>query len=267
GSDRETERDRRAGSERHPRRHSRGREEPERRARSPESASVRVPVRSGPRARLGTREGGKVSVTRRRAVAWGAAVLTPTSCLSSPALAPRTYSIDPPVSHSPVSTGSVILALARVEVTAPYSGQSLVYSTGEHGFQRDPYAKFVAPPSSLFTAAIRGYLANADFVRDVVAPGDSKLWAATVEVAVSKMEGELRPGGSSAVLMMRIRVHSGPGSAHEPAEILLKTYTATIPVARATAQHVVNAWNQGLENIMTEFRSDLRDSLAAAGSL
>jgi len=202
-----------------------------------------------------------------RALARAAVLLSATGCLGGPALAPKTFSIDPPPPRSTVSTGSVILALPRVEVTAPYSGQSLVYSTGEHSFQRDPYAKFVAPPSSLLTAAIRGYLANADFVRDVVAPGDSKLWAATVEVSVNKMEGELRPGGSSAVLMMRIRVHSGPASAHEPAQILLKTYTATIPVARPTAQHVVNAWNQGLENIMTEFGSDLRDSLAAAGSL
>ena len=202
-----------------------------------------------------------------RALARAAVLLSATGCLGGPALAPKTFSIDPPPPRSSVSTGKVILALSRVEVTAPYSGQSLVYSTGEHSFQRDPYAKFVAPPSALLTAAIRGYLVNADFVRDVVAPGDSKLWAATVDVSVSKMEGELRPGGSSAVLMMRIRVHSGPTSAHESAQMLLKTYTATIPVAQASAQHVVNGWNQGLENIMTEFQSDLRDSLAAAGSL
>jgi cholesterol transport system auxiliary component len=208
-----------------------------------------------------------MSARLRRAIAWGAAVLGATSCLSGPAQAPRTFSIDPPAPQSPVSTGSVILALARVEVMAPYSGQSLVYSTGEHGFQRDPYAKFIAPPSSLLTAAIRGYLANADFVRDVVAPGDSKLSAVTIEVAVSKLAGELRVGGSSAVLVMRIRVRSSPGSDHELSEILIKNYTASIPIAQATAQAVVNAWNQGLENIMAQFQSDLRTSLAAAGSL
>jgi cholesterol transport system auxiliary component len=208
-----------------------------------------------------------MSARLRRAIAWGAAVLGATSCLSGPAQAPRTFSIDPPAPQSPVSTGSVILALARVEVMAPYSGQSLVYSMGEHGFQRDPYAKFIAPPSSLLTAAIRGYLANADFVRDVVAPGDSKLSAVTIEVAVSKLAGELRVGGSSAVLVMRIRVRSSSGGDHEPSEILIKNYTASIPIAQATAQTVVNAWNQGLEIIMAQFQSDLRTLLAAAGSL
>ena len=81
------------------------------------------------------------------------------------------------------------------------------------------------------------------------------------------MEGELHPGGASAVLVIRFRVHSGPASAHESAEILLKTYTSTIPIAKATAQNLVNGWNQGLENIMTEFQADLRSSLSAAGSL
>jgi hypothetical protein len=208
-----------------------------------------------------------MSTVTCRALARAAVLLGATGCLSGPALVPKTFSIDPPPLRSAVSAGTVILALPRVEVTAPYSGQSLVYSTGEHSFQRDPYAKFVAPPGALLTAAIRGYLANADFVRDVVAPGDNQLWVATVEVAVSKMEGDLRPDGSSALLMMRIRVQSGPASAHEPAEILLKAYSATIPIARATAQDVVNGWNQGLEQIMTQFQSDLRDSLAAAGSL
>jgi len=66
---------------------------------------------------------------------------------------------------------------------------------------------------------------------------------------------------------MRIRVRSGPAMTREPGEILLKTYTSTIPITRTTAQDFVNAWNQGLENIMTQFQSDLRSSLVAAGSL
>ena len=39
---------------------------------------------------------------------------------------------------------------------------------GTHGIERDPYAHFAAPPGWLLTSAIRGYLANADFVRDAV---------------------------------------------------------------------------------------------------
>ena len=88
---------------------------------------------------------------------------------------------------------------------------------------------------------------------------------ATVEVAVSRLEGELHSGGSSAVLTLRFRVVSSPGGATGPSEILLKTYSKTIPIPRSTAKEIVNGWNQGLAEIMAEFQTDLRGSLDAAG--
>jgi uncharacterized lipoprotein YmbA len=194
-----------------------------------------------------------------------AALLAVLGCLSKPAMVSQSFSIDPPAPQSAVAPAGVILTLTRVEVMPPYSGQSLVYRTGEHGLGRDPYARFAAPPSWLLTAAIRGYLANADFVRDVVAPGADMRSQATVEVAVSKLEAELHPGGSSAVLTLQFRVVLGPDGATGPSEILLKTYSKTIPLPRSTAKEIVNGWNQGLAEIMAEFQTDLQRSLAAAG--
>jgi uncharacterized lipoprotein YmbA len=205
-------------------------------------------------------------IVRRYALAQAAAALAAAGCLSRPAMVHQSFSIDPPAARSAPSAGSVVLALARVDVAPPYSGQALVYRTGEHAVERDPYARFAAPPGWLLTVAIRGYLANADFVRDVVAPGDRTRSVATVEVAVSEMAGELRGSGSSAVLTLRFRVVSNPGGAYEASEILLKTYSQTVPVPRATAQEVVGAWNRGLANIMAEFQADLQTALTAAAS-
>ncbi len=188
-----------------------------------------------------------------------------TGCLSRPATVPQSFSIDPPAPQSASSAAGVTLALARVEVDAPYSGQSLVYRVGEHSLGRDPYARFAAPPGWLLTAAIRGYLANADFVRDVVAPGAGARSQATVEVAASEIAGELRPGCSTAVLTLRFRVFSEPSAARALSETLLKTYSRSIPIPHPAAKDVVNAWNQGLAEIMAEFKVDLRSSLAAAG--
>ena len=188
-----------------------------------------------------------------------------TGCLSRPAMVSQSFSIDPPAPQSTGSQGGVVLALARVEVAPPYSGMSFVYRTGEHGLGRDPYARFAAPPGWLLTAAIRGYLMNADFVRDVVAPGAGTGSQATIEVSVSKLEGELGPNGSAAVLTLRFRVFADRDSARGPSEILLKTYSKTIPISRSTAKDVVNGWHQGLAEIMAEFQADLRGFLAAAG--
>ena len=62
-------------------------------------------------------------------------------------------------------------------------------------------------------------------------------------------------------------VSSQAGGAGGPSEILLKTYSKTIPIPRSTAKDFVNGWNQGLAEIMTEFQDDLRASLATAGLL
>ena len=190
-----------------------------------------------------------------------------TGCLSRTALVPRSYSIDPPEKRSPPSSGGIVLSLPRVEVAPPYSGQSFVYRTGEHDLVRDPYARFASPPGWLLTAAIRGYLANADFVRDVVSPGHGIRSEATIECAVSELAGEIHPSGSSAVLTLRFRVFSNSDGARRAEEILLKSYSSTLPISPASAQEAVRGWNQGLADIMAEFQTDLRASLVAASLL
>ena len=56
-----------------------------------------------------------------------------------------------------------------------------------------------------------------------------------------------------------------PSGVRESSEILLKTYSKTMPIPRSTAKDVVNGWNQGLAEIMAELQTDLRGSLDAAG--
>ena len=201
------------------------------------------------------------------ALAMVATAMGATGCLSRTALVPRSYSIDPPEKRSPPSSGGIVLSLPRVEVAPPYSGQSFVYRTGEHDLVRDPYARFASPPGWLLTAAIRGYLANADFVRDVVSPGHGIRSEATIECAVSELAGEIHPSGSSAVLTLRFRVFSNSDGARRAEEILLKSYSSTLPISPASAQEAVRGWNQGLADIMAEFQTDLRASLVAASLL
>jgi uncharacterized lipoprotein YmbA len=204
-------------------------------------------------------------VRRRAAVGWFAWVLLAAGCVTKPALVPESFSIDPPAPRSAGSSGGVVLSVARVDVSPPYSGQTLVYRTSEHGFERDPYARFAAPPGWLLTVAIRGYLANADFVRDVVAPGDGARSDATIQASVLQMAGDLRGGESSAVLALRIRVLSGP-LVRERSELLLKTYSRSISIRRFSARDVVDAWNHGLAEIMAEFQADLEAALTAGAS-
>lgn len=194
-----------------------------------------------------------------------AATLCASGCLSKPMLVSHVYTIDPPAARpSAAPPGGVILALRRVEVAPPYAGESLIYRAGNHAIERDPYARFASPPGWLLTTAIRGYLANADFVGDVMAIGESLPAQATVEVSVSEIAGDLRADGSSAVLTLRFRVLLEPPPAGTSPEILLKTYTKSVPISRRAAKEIVEGWNKGLEEIMVEFLADLKVDLVQA---
>ena len=193
-----------------------------------------------------------------------AGTLAVAGCLSKPAIVSQSFSINPPTPRTSIPSSGVVLSLARVEVAPPYAGQRLVYQVGENQFEIDPYAKFIAPPSWLLTVAIRGYLANADFVRDVTLSGSGGRPDAIVEVAVSRLTGELRPEGSSAVLALRIRVIPQGAGGRRGSEILLKDYSKTIAVPQATASAIVQGWNNGLAEIIKDFEADLRAALTAS---
>jgi ABC-type transport auxiliary lipoprotein component len=196
-----------------------------------------------------------------------AVTLSAAGCVSKPMLVPHVYTIDPPAARASAAPGGVILALKRVDVEPPYSGEQFIYRTGNHAIERDPYAKFASPPGWLLATAIRGYLANADFVRDVVSIGEGLPAQASVEVSVSEIAGDLRTDGPSAVLALTFRVLSEPQSPDVNPELFLKTYTKSVPIPRRAAKDVVEGWNKGLELIMAEFLADLKSNLVQTSIL
>lgn len=179
-------------------------------------------------------------------------------CVSKPALVPQTYAIDPPAAAAPA--GSRVLSLSRVDVSPPYGGSSFVYRSGEHGIERDPYASWAVSPGWMLTSAIRGYLKNAPFVRDVVSPGDGVPASATIEAHATELYAELG-NPAAAVLTLQFRVVTAPGAASPARELMLKTYTERVPLPERKAAAAAAAWNTALAGIMKSFETDLQAAL------
>ncbi len=104
----------------------------------------------------------------------------------------------------------------------------------------------------MLTSAIRGYLSNAPFVRDVVSPGDGVPASATIEARAIELYADLGDP-AAAVLTLQFRVLSPPGSASPVRELLLKTYTEKVPLPERTAAAAADAWNTALAGIMKSF--------------
>jgi uncharacterized lipoprotein YmbA len=201
------------------------------------------------------------SPARRLALAAALAV----GCVSKPPLAIQSYAIDPPPPRAgAASSGAAVVSLSRVGVAPPYAGTSFVYRTGEHRIERDPYAVFAAAPGWMLTAAIRGYLRNSDFVRDVVDPAGNLPVDVAIEADASELCADLSGAGeAAAVLTLRFRVLS-PADGITPAkELLQKTYARRLALGERTPASIAQAWNRELSEIMREFEADLKPVLPA----
>ncbi len=192
-------------------------------------------------------------------VALGLAVAALAACVSKPALVSQSYSIDPPDPRGgPAADGARLLWLSEVEVWPPYGGVQFTFDSGNHAVERDPYARFAAPPGPLFTAAIRGYLLGADFVRDVETTGGSVAPDATIEAQVSELYADISGREAAAVLVLRFRVLAPAAGTASKRELLLKTYSRRESLPEKSARAAASGWNAELEDIMKDFLADLK---------
>ena len=202
-------------------------------------------------------------MTLRAALASVLAAALAGGCASKLPQTPQTFTIDAPPPSASSSGGTRFVSLRRAEVASPYGGASLVYRVGDHTIERDPYASLADPPSWLLSAAIRGYLANADFLGGVVAPAERPVDAA-IEPVVTELAGDFaNPAEPAAVMAIHFRVLVPDAGSAVLRPVLTKTYTRRIPISRRTADAVVSAWNQALGEIMAEFLTDLKGVLSA----
>jgi len=204
-----------------------------------------------------------VRVVLRKALALAAVCAA--GCVSKAPLAVQSFTIDPPAPSAAVDrAGAVVVSMARVRMAPPYAGTSFTYRMGGHRVERDPYATFAAPPGWMLTTAVRGYLRNADFIRDVVEPGGELPVVASIEADAGVLTADLAEGDATAVLALTFRVYTPAAGAALEKEMFRKTYTRTRSLGRRDADAIADAWNRELAEIADEFLADLRPALRPA---
>jgi hypothetical protein len=186
------------------------------------------------------------------------------SCLSKPALVPQLFTLDPPSPEraaSPPGRGRAVM-VRRVTVAAPFAGRELVYRTGAHRLERDPYATLVAPPAELLADAVREHLGQAGFVREAGDPSESP--ALPMDVDLRELSGDfIQPERPAAVFVVAFEVR--PAGAVSP--IFRKVYARRSALFHRTAEAVVTAWNAELADVLGELERDLDSALPRSAPL
>lgn len=156
-----------------------------------------------------------------------------------------------PSASSPESPG---LRIRPIHVSLPYAGQEFVYRTGENTYETDYYNQFFVAPGDMFTEAARNALYSGTF-----SPASQFRESAKSEYlldgSVDAVYGDFRnPQQFSAVLEMRFTLFKGDGSEM----LMMKRYSAEIPLAANNPDGLVKAWNAAWQQIAARLRNDLR---------
>lgn len=190
-----------------------------------------------------------------------ACALTLCGCLSRPPLNEKTFAFSTPVLRTTNgAAGNRVLGIRTLQIAAPFEGRSLVYRTGEFSYERDPYAVFLGSPAEELIAPICGLLRGDGCFSVVVGPGNSSALKpdTLAEISINQLYGDIRkPGSPGAVLAMQIMFFDTTNGL--PGKVILqRDYSRTIPLRSATAEALMEGWNQALVGIFTEVALDFQ---------
>ena len=182
-------------------------------------------------------------------------------CLSKPALNRQTFAFSAPEKMAPANAAATrVLGIRKLEIAAPFEGRPFVYRTGDHAYQRDPYAAFLDTPAESLVVTIREWLRGGSIFATVTGPGSSLKPDTLAEIEVTRLCGDFhQPQRPIAVLTIRFRFFDAPKAI--PGKVLLeREYARSIPLTSATPAALMEGWNQALTQILTEVISDFRKS-------
>ncbi len=154
-----------------------------------------------------------------------------------------------------------VLTVRRFRVSPKYEGKGLVYRLKELSYESDFYNEFFISPASMFTEEISKRLAGAGLFKHVVDPSSLLDSTYILEGAVTALYGDYRVSTApQAVLEMQFFLLQE--TAASPKIIFQSQYHKKEPLNDNTPDALVKSWNTALNQILTEFETDLKEYIS-----
>ena len=153
------------------------------------------------------------------------------------------------------------LTVRRFRVSPKYEGKGLVYRLEELSYESDFYNEFFISPASMFTEEIRKRLAGSGLFKHVVAPSSLLDSTYILEGAVTALYGDYRVN-TVPKAVMEIQFFLLHETDSNPKIIFQSQYHKEEPLNGNTPDALVKSWNEALNQILTEFETDLKGNLS-----
>lgn len=149
-----------------------------------------------------------------------------------------------------------LLLIRTLNVSPLYKDKGFVYLKDEHMYVSDFYNEFFIEPGPMLTEAVQKWLAGSGIFANVISIPGKIVPDYILEGTVTSLYGDYSVEEQNyAVIGIQFFLISEATAASEI--VFQKHYQRKIPFNTATPQSLVNAWNIGLKELLTEFESDL----------
>lgn len=158
------------------------------------------------------------------------------------------------------STSVGVLRLDRMRVSPLFERKGFVYRTADDRFEADFYHEFFAAPAVLLRKATGAWLTSASIFSSVIGARDPAQADWLLEGRVGELYADLRdPAAPQAVMQIEFSVLTA--QAPKLDVVFQRRYGVEIPAESREPGAILEAWNQALAQILSQFEEDLRNEL------
>lgn len=155
-----------------------------------------------------------------------------------------------------------VLEVRRFTIDSAFAGKGLVYRTGEFEYKSDFYNEFLVSPAAMITDKTRNWLSESGLFKTVLDVGTAIDATHTLEGNATKMCGDFRDRSSPAA-KMEIRIFLLKTEAGgESVPVFGQTYRAGVSIESEGPEHLVEALDKCLEEILSKLEKDLAERLS-----
>ena len=181
--------------------------------------------------------------------------------IGKPIPQPTTYVIELPVAAPAAARRPETLRMANVRVAAAFAGDGLVYRLDEVQYTSDPYNAFIAEPGAMLGNRMAAWLDHAGPFQSVVQPESVRGAPYILEVTVSELYGDFRPGHPpAAVVTVQFALLDLTGARSKVA--LERTIARRVNLPQASPDALVRGYGTALAEILAELQKDLERIIA-----